>query len=212
MPSTKPTRLERSVASQIKLLLFMVNDILEQLGEEYFRYKGYFTQHNVRYRPNKKGSAFAVSSDIDIIAVHPQPKQNNLPRVCVASCKSWNTGLNIKNCIKEIEADFVKTKKIFREVALKDWSEALKQEVKKQTGDDCFTFYVICVKFDQELRGQWENYSLFKQNLTGCEIRLLDMKTMVDEVMTDIKVSPPEHSELTRLLQLIKASGGNITY
>ena len=42
----------------------MINDVLEQLAEDYFRHKGYFTQHNVKYRPNVKGPAYAVHSDI----------------------------------------------------------------------------------------------------------------------------------------------------
>ncbi len=71
----------------------MINDVLEQLAEDYFRHLGYFTQHNIKYKPNKKGPAYAVNSDVDIVGIHPN--KTGIDKVVVVSCKSWHGGLQI---------------------------------------------------------------------------------------------------------------------
>ena len=68
----------------------MTNDILEQIVDDYFRDLGYFTQHNVPYRPDDFKS---MHSDIDVIAINPRKK--GLERVVVISCKSWQSGILI---------------------------------------------------------------------------------------------------------------------
>ena len=81
----------------------MTNDILEQVVEDYFRSQGYFTQHNIKYRPAIKEPKYAVHSDIDILAYNPLKKARDRARVAVASCKSWQGGLEIPGTLKALQ-------------------------------------------------------------------------------------------------------------
>lgn len=70
----------------------MKEDILEQLVDDYLQLKGYFTIHNVKFRPAQDDAAYVtnqdtVHSDVDIVGFHPL--LNGPDRVWVASCKSW---------------------------------------------------------------------------------------------------------------------------
>lgn len=188
----------------------MTNDILEQLVEDYFREQGYFTQHNVPYRTNGKGN----HSDIDVIAVHPRKK--GVERVVVVNCKSWQDGVDINEILQavtrkpepKIRGGYM-TKR-FRDVTKKPWSKALIEKVKELTGQRRFTFYVAAVSFRGEKK-EWGNFPLFKKNLSGCSLRLLEMKDMIEHLVPKL-TSTPAHSELSRLLQLIKASKGEIKF
>lgn len=51
-------------------------DILEQIVEEYLTHKGYFVQHNIKYRPDNEDPDYdpkkdSVHSDIDVLAYNP---------------------------------------------------------------------------------------------------------------------------------------------
>lgn len=188
----------------------MINDVLEQLAEDYFRHLGYFTQHNIKYKPDIKGHTYAVHSDVDIIAVHP--KKRGIDRVVVVSCKSWHGGLHIERDLKRLKNNHKKTRQVFREVAFPEWSHALRQKVKSLTGQDTFVFYLVCTSYNQEAERLWVEDKTFCKNLKGCELRLLDMKKMVQDVSESSKGITPAHSELSRLLQMIHHSGGEIGY
>jgi len=65
--------------------------------DEYLQHEGYFTRHNLKFRPAKEhpdydARADAVHSDIDVIGVHPLKRGPN--RVIVVSCKSWQQGIS----------------------------------------------------------------------------------------------------------------------
>ena len=54
----------------------MKEDILEQLVDDYLQYKGYFTRHNIKYRPSPQHPDFdklqdSNHSDIDVLAINP---------------------------------------------------------------------------------------------------------------------------------------------
>ncbi|MGD0651640.1 MAG: hypothetical protein ABSA97_10970 [Verrucomicrobiia bacterium] len=73
----------------------MKEDILEQLCEEYFQLKGYFTVGNVKFKPARNASGYdvlqdAVHSDVDVLGYKPLEKGSE--RVVVCSCKSWQKG------------------------------------------------------------------------------------------------------------------------
>jgi len=191
----------------------MINDILEQVAEDYFRSKGYFTQHNVKYRPSIKNKKYSVHSDIDILGIHPLQKGKS--RVIVGSCKSWQVGLNI-----ESELGFLENRgkiisgreywKTFRELADKTWAKALKDKVKELTGQNTFIFYLIVTRYEGD-KNLWENFPLFKGNLINCDIRLISLETILSDLY-ELLDTTPAHSELSRLLQLIKADNGKIIY
>lgn len=192
----------------------MMNDILEQVVEDYFRSKGYFTQHNVKYRPNKVGPQYTVYSDVDVVGVHP--KKRGRERVVVVNCKSWQVGLNIDKTLKTLDKN--PNKKIagkeqwkkFREISNKVWAEALKKKIFNITGQKSFKFYLAVTKYKGN-KDSWEKFPLFKKNLIGCDIEVIDIKAMLLDTYKSIGRTPL-HSELGRLLQLIKASGGKIEY
>lgn len=66
-------------------------DVLEQIVDDYLQINGYFTMHNVRFRPavdhpdyeSKKDS---VHSDLDVLGVNPNLQGPS--RVIAVSCKS----------------------------------------------------------------------------------------------------------------------------
>src|SRR5580765_7746416 len=77
--------------------IFMKEDILEQLVDDYPKLDGYFTIHNVRFNPGWEHPDFvvkqdAVGSDIDVIGFHP--RRSGVDRVKVVTCKSWQSGFS----------------------------------------------------------------------------------------------------------------------
>ncbi len=55
----------------------MKEDILEQLVDDYLKFNGYFTAHNVKFRPSEEHPNYSqrddcVASDIDVIGFHPR--------------------------------------------------------------------------------------------------------------------------------------------
>ena len=190
----------------------MTNDILEQVTSDYFILQGYFIQHNIPYRPNDKG----VHSDIDVLAVDPKMKLGDPSRVKVISCKSGQNGVDLSLILKRLNTD---RKRIIREGIVEDryrelinkpWSKALKEKVSNLTGQDNFTF-VLAATFFKGDRSLFTEFPEFKENLPDCKIELLDFKEMISKIQGKPNTTPA-HSELGRLLQLVSASGGKVTY
>lgn len=73
----------------------MKEDILEQVVGDYLKFKGYFTTHNVRFRPRENhpeyvASEDSVRSDVDVVGYHP--RRTGVNRVVVVNCKAWQAG------------------------------------------------------------------------------------------------------------------------
>ena len=54
----------------------MKEDILEQLVDDYLQSQGYFTRHNIKFRPRSDHPDFVKlkdsnHSDIDVVGFHP---------------------------------------------------------------------------------------------------------------------------------------------
>lgn len=189
----------------------MTNDVLEQIVADYFTEKGYFAQHNISYRPKDFRQ---TPSDIDVIAVNPM--EVGAARVAVINCKSWMAGVNITEILSavttipepKIRGGYMSER--FREVVDPNWAQALREKVQGKTGQKEFIFYVSAVYFKGE-RDAWKNFPVFKSNLLGCELELVDLKEMIDFLWERLTTTPA-HSELSRMLQLIKSAGGNIRW
>jgi hypothetical protein len=192
----------------------MTNDVLEQIAEDYFRSLGYFTQHNIKYRPKLREAKYSVHSDIDIVGYNPNIK--GLSKVVVASCKSWQGGLNLTSTLKLLEGAPNKKVagkefwKLFREITDQTWAKALQEKVAELTGTKNFTFYLILTRFKGK-REDWELNELFRKNLPGCKIKLVSMEEMLLQLQEQLTITPA-HSELSRMLQLIRAGGGKVIY
>lgn len=75
----------------------MKEDVLEQVVDDYLKFKGYFTTHNVTFRPRSDhpkyvGTQDSVRSDVDVVGYHP--RRSGLDRVMVVSCKAWQGGFD----------------------------------------------------------------------------------------------------------------------
>jgi hypothetical protein len=191
----------------------MTNDILEQITEDYLREDGYFTQHNISYRPKNFKQ---TPSDIDIMAVHPTRK--GVDKVVVVSCKSWQSGLSIPALLRDLTDNPTKRIqgksriKLFREIADRAWSKAMAEKVYKLTGQKTFTFYITATHIKGDRRA-WEEFKMFKKNLPNCGIKLLSMQEMITKIVKQKQdTRMPVYSELGRLLQLIKAASGGVEF
>ena len=109
----------------------MKEDILEQLVDEYLQHKGYFTIHNVKFKPDKIHPEYnykhdSVHSDIDVLAFHPLLTGHD--RVLAVSCKSWQSGLDVRSKIADFEGNKISAGreawKGFRELLNEKWSTA----------------------------------------------------------------------------------------
>ncbi len=129
----------------------MKEDILEQLVDDYLQSQGYFTRHNIKFRPRPDHPDYVRDkdsnhSDIDVIGFHPH-KQGNA-KVWAVSCKSWQSGFRVEAKLSEL----IENKKVsgreawqfFRELMKPKWSQAFVDAVEKATGTRSFT-YVLAV-------------------------------------------------------------------
>ncbi|HET7258965.1 MAG TPA: hypothetical protein VFI75_04550 [Candidatus Acidoferrum sp.] len=190
----------------------MKEDILEQIVEDYLQFKGFFTIHNVKFKPDKTAPGYrtkqdAVASDIDVVGFHPM--QRGADRTWVVSCKSWGEGFDPKKHIDLIR----KNKRIagrpawksFRELARKKWANALIKEIRKLTGSGKFTHITAVTRLRSD-ESIWREYSPFRANLKGNPIKILTLEVMLSELYEKTNTTVAS-SEVGRLLQVIKASG-----
>ena len=189
----------------------MKEDFLEQLVDEYLQHNGYFTVHNVKFRPDKNHADFdarqdSVHSDIDVLGVNP--KLSGHDRVVAASCKSWQSGFNPKSKIEEIENNKMvagrEAWRGFRELTRTKWAEAFIDKIEQTTGTREFTYttVVTLVKGD---RNCWDSNAGFIEMLDGNPVRILTLSDILDHLWPIVGTTPAS-SEIGRCLQLIKAS------
>lgn len=190
----------------------MKEDILEQLVDHYLQLKGYFTMHNVKFRPAVTDVEYvkrqdSVHSDVDVVGFRPGLKGHKA--VWVVSCKSWQEGFDPGARIADIE----KNRRIagreawkgFRELVKKKWADALISKVKKLTGSSKFTYVTAVTKLNGHPRC-WQEYPLFRENLRGNPIVILTLQEILDEVYRATGTTIAS-SEIGRLLQVVRASG-----
>lgn len=189
----------------------MKEDILEQLVDDYLKAKGYFTSHNIKFRPEKGDPDFniktdSVNSDIDVLAINPN--LSGPERVIVVTCKSWQDGLRPE---KLIEAFNLGTEisgrpawKGFREITKKKWADAFCRKVLQTTGSDKFVYLTVVTKVVGD-KSVWENNQTFSQMLNGNPIQIKTVAEILNELLPLIDTTV-ESSQIGRLLQVIKAS------
>jgi len=190
----------------------MKEDILEQLVDDYLKFNGFFTVHNVKFKPSETHSDYSkqhdcVPSDVDVIGFHP--KRAGVDRVWVVSCKSWQSGFDPKDRIAAIEGNKIREGKdawrTCRELVKPKWADALLAEVERLTGSTQFTYVTAVTKLIGSA-AMWEEYIPFRNNLHGNPIKILTLHDMLSELYEKTKTSVAS-SEVGRLLQVIKASG-----
>jgi hypothetical protein len=190
----------------------MKEDILEQLVDDYLKFNGFFTIHNVKFRPSDVHpdyikTADCVASDVDVVGFHPM--RTNDDRVWVVSCKSWQMGFNPSDRIAAIENEKVREGRpawqSFRELVKPKWAHALVEEIKRLTGSTHFTYITAVTKLIGSA-AIWEQNQTFRKNLGGNPIKILTLQEILNDLYGKTKTSVAS-SEVGRLLQVIKASG-----
>jgi len=195
----------------------MKEDILEQLVDDYLQSRGYFTRHNLKFRPRHDHPQFdskqdSNHSDIDVVGLNPC--REGADRVWAVSCKSWQEGFDVAAKLDELEKNKIRggreTWRLFRELVNPKWAEAFRAEIRNATGQDQFT-YVTAVTHLKGDRKMWENHSKFGQNLAGNPIRMISLPEMVEELQQHMTrtVVP---SQLGRTVQLLRAAGAKIEW
>lgn len=190
----------------------MKEDILEQLVDDYLQAQGYFTRHNLKFRPRKDHPEFdskkdSNHSDIDVLGYHPSLSAPE--RVMAVSCKSWQGGFRVETKIDELNENKIvgghEAWKRFRELMSPKWSEAFIAAVENATGSHEFT-YVTAVTLIKGDPKHWEDHRPFQKAMSGNPIKLLSLREMLDKLMGSMKTTVAS-SQLGRTMQLLKASG-----
>ena len=190
----------------------MKEDILEQLVDDYLQARGYFTRHNLKFKPREDHPDYSARSDSnhsDIDVIGYNPNKQGVDRVWVVSCKSWQSGFRVKSKIDEIEQKKIisgrEAWKAFRELSQPKWSEAFCEAVFEATGSHTFTYITAVTKIIGK-RELWENYKPFRNALKENPIVLLSLEEMLKEISANLKATVAS-SDFGRTIQLLKASG-----
>lgn len=190
----------------------MKEDILEQLVDEYLQHQGYFTRHNIKFRPDAAHAEYdsqqdSSSSDIDVIGIHPN--LHGPERVMVVTCKSWQGGFRPQYWVTAIEQNKTVNGRdawrAFREISNDKWAQCFVQKVREISGAQEFT-YVTAVTTIKGDRAPWEMCEPFIHRLENNKIKLLTLEDMLSRLYPTITTTQAS-STIGRVLQLMKASG-----
>src|SRR4051812_35976634 len=109
-PSTSATTMRSAGRTRLfrGRLGHMKEDVLEQVVDDYLKFKGYFTIHNVGFRPRANHPDYvaaqdSVRSDVDVVGYHP--RRSGLDRVMVVSCKAWQSGFDANAKLAELRGE-----------------------------------------------------------------------------------------------------------
>lgn len=195
----------------------MKEDVLEQIVDDYLQFSGYFTIHNVRFKPSDKhpkydGNLDRVPSDVDVVGFHP--RKTGTDQVIVVSCKSWQGGLNPRKGLTELREGTGPRKRptwhSFRELWMPKWSEAFRDAIHELTGASTFTYKIAVTRFQGKdalkWAQAWSEEPTIRQNLRDCSVGFLTLEEMWAKLLKELKQTPAP-SEIGRLAQLLKAAG-----
>jgi hypothetical protein len=190
----------------------MKEDVLEQVVDDYLKFNGYFTTHNIGFKPRSDHPDYvaaqdSVRSDVDVVGYHPGKK--GVERVLVVSCKAWQDGFDATAKLAELRGEKKNPKretwKQFRELWSPKWSEAFRAKISELTGQEAFTYRLAVTR----LRGRpeaWASDPTIAGNLDGCSIGFLPLEEMWAVMLKELTTTPAA-SEIGRLAQLLKAAG-----
>ena len=187
-------------------------DVLEQIVDDYLQMQGYFTIHNVRFRPTPDQEGYeaaldSVPSDVDVVGFHPGLRGHK--RVVVVSCKAWQTGFYADRLLAQLRGEAPNPKRPrwlnFRELWSPKWADAFIREVELRTGSSQFTYFLAVTRVIGDTTA-WEEDSVITRNLRGNPFRFLSLEEMWARVLETVTTTPAA-SEMGRLAQLLKAAG-----
>ena len=187
-------------------------DVLEQIVDDFLKFNGYLTTHNVGFRPRSDHPDYvpaqdAVRSDVDVVGYHP--RKRGVERVVVVSCKAWQAGFDATAKLAELREQKANPKREtwrhFRELWKPKWSEAFRTTVAELTGEWDFSYRIAVTR----LRGDaaaWATDPTITANLGGCSVGFLTLEEMWSTLLEELTTTPAA-SDIGRLAQLLKAAG-----
>jgi hypothetical protein len=195
----------------------MKEDVLEQVVDDYLQTQGYFTRHNLRFKPDPGHPQYvsrddSVASDLDVIGFNPHAVGPD--RVRVVSCKSWQSGFNPDSKLRELRGEKANPKRAtwrhLRELWVPKWSQAFHRAVHDATGETSFTYSLAVTKLTgpltpDEAAASWAADPTIAANLQGCGFTFLTMRQMWSDLQESLTTTPAP-SEIGRLAQLLKAA------
>ena len=190
----------------------MKEDVLEQVVDDYLKFLGYFTTHNLRFRPEPEDPGYvqsddSVPSDIDVVGIHP--RKRGLERVVVVSCKAYQRGFDASAVLARLQGVNRDKKrptwKGFRELWNPKWSRAFLREVEALTGTRRFTYRLAVTRLVGDGDG-FRTDQTIRDNLEGCRFDFLTLETMWGRMLDELTTTPAA-SEIGRVAQLLKAAG-----
>jgi hypothetical protein len=196
----------------------MKEDVLEQVVEDYLQLNGYFTTHNVSFKPDKAHAEYvsredSVPSDIDVVGY--RPRGTGVEKVMAVSCKAWQDGFDPRAKLRGLREGLPKNNRRktwhqFRELWKPKWSAAFHDAVVKLTGEREFTYCIAVTRLTGKLTAEdaaaeWSNDPTIRENLNGCMFRFLTLEEMWGKVVAEATTRPAP-SEIGRLAQLLKAA------
>ena len=215
----------------------MKEDILEQIAEDFYSKKvGYFTKHNIKFRPSEKEPNYiakydSVNSDIDLIIIDTHERN----KIITVSCKSWQGGFNILEYKITLE-DALNNQPskttgkrdawcAFRELCIHRWTNSFLKILRNElnvvdTQEIELEYVILCTKITKrslKYKSDFENSEAikkyFKQKKVNLKLKVLTIDEIIAEIIKNIneKDTPyVENTHLSRTLQLIIASGHEI--
>lgn len=190
----------------------MKEDVLEQVVDDYLQAQGYFTTHNIRFKPSTDHPEYSarsdsVPSDIDVVGLHP--RLSGRDKVFAVSCKSWQTGFDASRILAQLRGEAPNPKRPqhlrFRELWTPKWAEAFRRRLEELTGQGEFT-YCIAVTHLKGDGAAWSSDPVISANLAGNPFQFLPLEMMWAKVLAEVTTTPAA-SEFGRLAQLLKAAG-----
>jgi len=199
----------------------MKEDILEQIAEDYYSKKvGYFTKHNIKFRPSKEEPIYiakydSVHSDIDLITIDT----NERNKIITVSCKSWQGGFNIskfKNTL-EYALNNQPTKTIgkkddwcaFRELCIDRWTNSFLKILRNElnvvdTQEIELEYVILCTKITKrslKYKSDFENSEAikkyFKQKKVNLKLKVLTIDEIIAEIIKNINEKDTPYVENT---------------
>ncbi|MBV9921189.1 MAG: hypothetical protein JOY78_10115 [Pseudonocardia sp.] len=193
----------------------MVEDVLEQVVDDWLRREGYFTRTNVRFGPRKHEPDFIAKehnqqSDLDVLAV--KPPATGPDRVWAVSCKAMQAGFSPNRWLAAADADRVyngkAARKHLRELWDPVWNASLRARVRELTGAESFTYVLAVTRLGPS--GTSDVSSLLDHEVVGSNLRGLAMRVLTfGQLWGELQAYVNEQiepSHVGRLAQLLRAS------
>lgn len=190
----------------------MKEDVLEQIVDDYLQLNGYFTIHNVRFKPSPDHPDYVanddrVASDVDVVGLHPLKRGTD--RVWVVSCKAWQAGFNADRILRELRGELKggkrETWRYFRELWKPKWSEAFREEIQSRANSTKFKYSIAVTNLIGNGE-EWKDDATINENLGGNPFSFLTLEAMWTEYLEAVGTTP-QPSSIGRLAQLLKAAG-----